>query len=652
LRHLSLALLALLGCANTVSPGTPSPDASLALDVTATADVIAVADRATPTDVVVSSPDGGRVLTDDCAPGTWCWERPLPSGERIVGERVISANEVLFATVGGTLARWDGTRWRTVILALPGEVRSVWAQRGDEVFLLCGAENSAGAMQRSWLVRVRGDVPEVLSGPRMGTASNLEGTAANDLWSLGQRGMIHWNGTAWREVAGPGDVLLSGLFVRGANDLLVLENWGSGSGTGRLHRFDGTKWTLLTSFEGLRVRVDAPIVPLDGSLYLRAWDSRASQPEVVRYDLAGGQSELITPPTDNGSVDLHTDGRALWVSYAGRVWRREGAQWRAVAPINVGFGGSIVGVGPDTWVLGSIVARLRGDRWEGFSSTLDGAAGFWRDRDPTPALVTLRPGGLAAQDPMARGDWPVRPMLENAPAEAWTPDGDNGGWFAANTGATHVVNRQPMAPVAWPAGGRRQGAMGAWGATLWAVSERGIERYIEGVWAEPVMSPMVPEAPRARPYVRAVHGVGANAAVFSTELITGDKTVYVNVYALRGAEATPVSALRGVFGSSTEVVIEGRLPAVWVSFNGLRLWDGTTARVVEPEVTPTDLHVLADGRAIGTDGARVYVWTADGRRVGALPIPQMRDLYWNRVMGDARGVIRVASGDAVLRFTQ
>ena len=46
MRHLSLALLALLGCANTVSPGTPSPDASLALDVTATADVIAVAKRA------------------------------------------------------------------------------------------------------------------------------------------------------------------------------------------------------------------------------------------------------------------------------------------------------------------------------------------------------------------------------------------------------------------------------------------------------------------------------------------------------------------------------------------------------------------------------------------------------------------------------
>jgi hypothetical protein len=61
--------------------------------------------------------------------------------------------------------------------------------------------------------------------------------------------------------------------------------------------------------------------------------------------------------------------------------------------------------------------------------------------------------------------------------------------------------------------------------------------------------------------------------------------------------------------------------------------------------------VLADGRAVGTDGERVYVWTADGRRVGALPVPRMRDHYWNRVMGDARGVIRVASGDAVLRFT-
>lgn len=651
MRHLSLASLALLGCANTVSPGAATADASVSLDAPASSDVVTVADRAAPTDVVVPSPDGGRALTDDCASGTWCWERPLPSGERIAGARVISANEVLFATVGGTLARWDGARWRTVILSLPGEVRSVWAQRGDEVYLLCVSENSPGAMQRSWLVRVRGDVPELLSGPRMGYASNLEGTAANDLWSLGQRGMIHWNGTAWREVEGPGDVLLSGLFVRGANDLLVLENWGSGSGTGRLHRFDGANWTLLTSFEGLRVRVEAPLVPLDGSLYLRAWDSRASQPEVVRYDLAGGQSELLTPPTDNGSVDLHTDGRALWASYAGRVWRREGAQWRAVAPINVGFGGSIVGVGADTWVLGNTVARLRGDRWEGFSSTLDGAAGFWRDRNPTPALVTLRPGGLAAQDSTARGNWPVRPMLQDAPAEAWTPDGDDGGWFAADTGATHVVNRQPVTTVPWPTGGRRRGALGAWGATLWAVSERGIERYIDGAWAAPVVAPWILEAPLQRASVRAVYGVGAGVALFSAERVTGDKQVYVNVYALRGGSTTFVSAQRGVFGSSTEVVIAGRLPAVWVSFDGLRLWDGRGTRVVEPEVTPTDLHVLADGRAVGTDGARVYVWTADGRRVGALPIPPMRDLRWSHVMGDARGVIRVAAGDAVLRFT-
>lgn len=651
MRHLSLALLALLGCANTVSPGVASPDAAAPVDAPSARDVAAAPDRGAPADVVAPSPDGGRTLTDDCAPGTWCWERPLPSGERIAGARAITANELLFVTVGGTLARWDGTRWRTVILSLPGEVRSVWARRSDEVYLLCGAEGTAGAMQRSWLVRVRGDVPEVLSGPRMGYASRLEGAAANDLWSLGQRGMIHWDGAAWREVEGPGDVLLSGLFVRGPNDLLVLESWGSGSGTGRLHRFDGTAWTLLTSFEGLRVRVEAPLVPLDGSLYLRAWDSRASQPEVVRYDLASGQSELITPPTDDGSADLHTDGRALWASYASRVWRREGAQWRAMPELRVGFGGSIVGAGADTWVLGSTVARLRGDRWEAFSSALDGAAGFWRDRNPTPALVTLRPGGLAAQDPAARGDWPVRPMLQDAPAEAWTPDSDDGGWFAASTGATHVVNRQPMAPVPWPSGGRRQGAMGAWGATLWAVSARGIERYADGAWGDAVMSPMIPEAPRQRPFVRAVHGVGANTAVFSTELVTGDKQVYVNVYALRGAEATPVSALRGVFGNSTEVVIAGRLPAVWVSFDGLRLWDGRGTRVVELEVTPTDLHVLADGRAVGTDGERVYVWTADGRRVGALPIPSMRDLRWSHVMGDERGVIRVAAGDAVLRFT-
>ncbi|MFO0626567.1 MAG: hypothetical protein U0325_13215 [Polyangiales bacterium] len=651
MRHLSLSLLALLGCANTVSPGPAALDAAAALDARPPVDAAARDDRASPADVTPPSPDGGRVLTDDCAPGTWCWERPLPSGERIVGARVLAGREVVFATVGGTLARWDGTRWRTVILSLPGEVRSVWAQRSDEVYLLCAAENAPGAMARAWLVRVRGDSPEVLSGPRMGDAYQLEGTGPNDLWTLGSRGMIHWDGAAWRTVDGPGDVLLSGLYVRGANDLVVLENWGSGSGTGRLHRFDGTSWTLLTSFEGARVRVEAPLVPLDGSLYLRAWDSRASQPEVVRYDLAGGQVELITPPTDNGSVDLHTDGRAIWASYANRVWRREGAQWRAMPAFTVGYGGRIVGVGADTWALGATVARLREGGWEGFSSPLAGAAGFWRDRSDVPALVTLRPCGLAAQDPAARGDWPVRALLNDAPAEAWTPDGDDGGWFATNTDATHVVARSRAAIAPWPAGSRRQGEMGAWGENLWMVSTRGIERWRAGAWADPVAVPRIPVAPGQTPAVRALHGVGPAAALFSTELVTGDKQVHVDVFALRGAEVSPVASLRGVFGNSTDVVIAGRLPAVWVSFGGLRRWDGNDVRLLEPDVTPRDLHVLADGRAVGTDGERVYVWTADGRRVGALPIPRMRDLHFSRVMGDMRGVIRVAAGDAVLRFT-
>ncbi len=638
MRPLLLPMLALLGCASTVTPNATPTDAAVSLD------------SPPPPDVVAPS-DGGPLVTDDCARGSWCWERPLPSGERIADAQAISPTEVVFATVGGTLARWDGTRWRTVILQLPAQVRSVWARRSDEVFLLCVSDNAPGGVQQSWLVRVRGDVPTVLGGPVMGFASRLAGTGPDDLWSLGNRGMLHWNGTTWRAVEGPGDVLLSGLHVRGPSDMLVLENWGSGSGTGRLHRFDGTTWTLLTSFEGLRVRVEAPLVVLDGALYLRAWDSGASRPRIVRYDLARGESELIAPPPVDGGVDLHTDGTSLWATYANRVWRRVGGQWQAQPTNSLGFGARILGAGQDVWLFGNVVARLRAGQWESFSSPLDGAAGFWRDRDPSPALVTFRPGGLATQNVMSRGVWTVSPMLDGAPAEGWTADGDNGGWFAASTGAVHVVNRRPMATISWPAGGRRQGPLGAWGASLWAVSERGIERYRDQVWAEPVTLPRIPEAPGQTPQVRALHGVGPDVAVFSTELVTGDKQVYVNVYALRGAVAAPVSALRGVFGSSAEAVVAGALPAVWVAFGGLRFWDGNGVRVVEPEVTPLDLHVLSDRRVVGTDGARVYVWTADGRRASTLPIPQMTDLHWSQVRGDTNGVIRVASGDAVLRYT-
>lgn len=638
-----LAFAALVGCANTITPTAAAPT-----DAGAPADA-PLAD-APVADVTLPPSDGGSPVTDDCARGRWCWERPLPSGERAADARVFSPNDAVYVTVGGTLARWDGARWRSTILSLPAPVRGLWAQRSDEVTLLCVTDR---APQRSWLVRVRGETPEVLGGPAEGFAGALTGRAPNDLWATNNRGLLHWNGSSLRAVAGPGDVLLSGLLLTGPDELIALENWGSGSGTGRLHRYDGEAWSLLTSFEGLGVRVEAPLVPLDGSIYLRAWDSRASQPEVVRYDLASGQTELITPPIDRGSVDVHSVGGALWATYASRAWRRDGARWTALPNLPTGFAPTLAASSAqDIWHFGDTVSRLREGGWQGFSTTLDGARGFWRDRDAAPALVTARPGGLAIRSADARGDWPVRPLLDGEAANAWAPGGGDTGWLASEMRAVRVVNRQPSGTVAWPEGARFSGLFGAWGDSLWTAGEAGVYRHRGGAWLGPVEVPRLPEAPRQTPTVRALHGVGPDVALLSTELVTGDKQVYVNVYAMRGADIAPVSALRGVFGNSAEVRVAGALPRVWIATQGLRLWDGERVRVVEAEVTPLDVQVFPDGHAVGTDGERAYVWTADGRRVGSVEIPRAVEVRWSYVQGDDDGTLRVAaSGGEVLRYT-
>lgn len=645
MRHL-LFTLALVGCADTVSPlGRGSIDAGPSFDALTTTDVATPRDVGAPGDVT-------RALSDECARGTWCWERPVPSGERAAGARVFAANDAVYVTVGGTLARWNGSAWRSEILSLPAPVRSLWAQRSDEVYLLCVSDNAPGMTQRSWLVRVQNGVPAIVGGPVEGFASGLDGASPSELWATNNRGLLRWNGATWSVLPGPGDVLLSGLAAVAPGELVVMESWGSGSGTGRLHRFDGSRWSLLTSFEGLRLRVEAPLVPLAGALWMSAWNSGESQPEIVRYDLTTQQSEVITPPTDTGSVSLYAVGGALWASYGARAWRREGARWVATPNIPSAFGAQITAA-PDgeVWFFGDTVSRLREGGWRAFGSPTEPTLGFWRDDLSDPALVVQRPGALAVRAPQERSSWPLSRLVDEA-VMAWTPAGDDGGWIATERAIVRVRDRRAGDALRWPPGGRGGSLLGAWSEALWTVSERGIERNARGEWLDAVELPRVMEAPRSAPRVTAMRGVSSNTVLFSTELITGDKQVYVNLYSLSGTTVTPIASLRGVFGGSSELRIAGSLPNVWIAFDGLRRWDGAQLRVAEESVNPLDLQVFQDGHAVGTDGDRVYVWTADGRRLSAIAVPQMQDLRWSFVHGGADGSIRVAAGGGqVLRYT-
>lgn len=658
-----------LGCARTVAAGGPAgADASVGADARAVTDAPLAQDVSSREEIPTA--DAGAVISDDCARGTWCWERPVPTGERAVGARAFSLTQVVYVTRGGTVARWDGLGqttwwWRTARPSLPARVTGFWAENIDTLYLTCMSDNAPGTVPRRWLVRVDGERATVVSGPQAGSAEGLVGSNPNDLWALGGRALLHWDGTAWTEVPSPGDVLLTGLYSVGPGEVLALESWGSGSGYGVLHRHRAGVWTPLTGFRPLRARVEGPIVFAEGALWLRAWDVAQSRAEVVRVDPESGAAALITPPTDESGLLLHAVGGALWATNGTRAWDRIDGRWTPVVNLPSGYNPVFAGTSSaDAWFFGDVVAHRATDGWRAvdggslasdgrtWGMALQGVAGFWRDADPLPALVSVRPGALAMQDPADRARWPLRRFVSGEGLQGWTPVGNDGGWMADAVGVVRVRGRFDAGRVDWPDGVRRAGPFGGWSDALWMVSARGIERYVDRRWLDPVAIPRVAEAPGETPQVMTVHGVSHDTAVVATTLTTGDKRVFVRVLALRGGAFTELAALRGTLGSSTEVRVAGALPAVWIAFDGLRRWDGERLSTVEPEVTPLDVHALPDGGAAGVDDGRVYVWSAQGARVATRTVPRADELRFQHVRAGADGTLRVAaSGGQVMRFT-
>lgn len=666
MKRVLLIALTTLGCASTVSPdGRASQDSGTMQDAGASRADGAIADVPMIGRDAETSPDVIRAISDDCARGTWCWERPVPTGERAVGARALERNRLVYVTRGGTVARWDGSRWRTAPLALPAPVTSFWAERDDTIFLTCQTEDTPGATPRRWLARVDGERATVLAGPEDGTASGLVGTSPTDLWAVAGRSLLRWDGTRLAEIPAPGGALIVGLHAVVPGEVIALESWGSGSGYGILHRVRDGAWSTLTDFRSLRARVDGPIVAAEGALWLRAWDAARSVTEIAHVDPMSGVAELVTPPTDDSGLRLHAVGNHLWATSGTRGWDRGDARWDRVPELPGGWAPVFAGTSSaDVWFLGDIVARRATDGWravDGGSAVGSGrswgeamqpVAGFWRDENPTPALVTTEVGALAVQSDIDRARWPLRYFPWRQPFRGWAPDGRDGGWISDATTVYRVIGRVPAERVAWPAGVLRAGSFGAWDGSLWIASARGVERYRGGRWLDPVPVPTIAEAPGQTPVVTSVHGVADDTALVATTLVTGDKRVFVRVYALRGGAATELVALRGEFGRSEEVLVAGALPSVWIAYDGLRRWDGAQVRTVETSVTPTDLHALADGRAVGTDGARVYAWSADGARTRTLDVPRASELTFRYVRAGTDGTLRVAApGGQVLRYS-
>lgn len=641
----------LTACAQTVTSGVALPDAGSPLDApVATADApIVTTDAGAPVDAgspVV--PDGG--VSDDCRRGTWCWERPFPTGEAAVAAVAPAADRMAYVTEGGTLARWEGGRWSSQLLTLPGQATGIWLGADGEVVLTVVERLS---QRERWIVELRGATQRVT--PVAGQGYVSDPVAAGDtLWVKGTRELYRRRaGGAWETIDGPGDdAIVASMHVVGPDEVIALESWGSGSGTGLLHRYRAGTWELAVDFRGRPYRVDGPIVLHDGSLWMRNAETDTGRPGMVR--VTGAEVVDVRLPRGLESASVHQVGTDLWVVGGNRAWRRRGEEWSEVEGFPGRLYGELVGFGDGVaWALSAGVQRWQGGAWERLAEADQPTGNFWDLGGGDPVLVAQRPAGFFRLQGMPRQSWEAEATMAPGDVTGDSAPVEGVGALATEEGVVLTRGTVPQRGFAWPTRGPRQ-LLGASPAGVWAweSADRFIGAGDDGMWIE-VTGPVFEDVPRGGYTVDAVHFTADARLFVAASLITGDKQVRRRAFVREGAGWRTIASEMGVFGRTESSFFAGdRSDALWIGLSALYRYDGRTASRVTPELQIQGLSRRTDGAAVVLTPEAVEVYGADGRRTDRVTLPPVRAAFARVHQVAATRVLRVANASGhVMRYT-
>ena len=159
---------------------------------------------------------------------------------------VFVVNPSLAFAVGdtGTMLRWDGTLWASILSGTPNTLRGIWMVSGTDGW----AVGDAGT-----IVRWNGIAWAAETSPTANQLNSVQALTSTDVWAVGNGGtIVHRNGLGWTLV--PSGVILN------LNSLYMLsdtEGWAVGASDGVapvILFWDGSTWTRVFPI---------PIVSLD-----------------------------------------------------------------------------------------------------------------------------------------------------------------------------------------------------------------------------------------------------------------------------------------------------------------------------------------------------------------------------------------------------
>lgn len=213
------------------------------------------------------------------------------------------------------------------------------------------------------------------------------GSAADDVWAVGEAGLLHWDGATWSTYAVEPPGSLNGIWGSGANDV-----WVVGDG-GRILHWQGSSWEPVPSGTLGGLSAVGGTGPDD------VW---AVGDELLRWDGSAWSAAPsgAPPPLEGPWISVWAGGGAVWVGGASSLWRWDGVAWSSWFFGRPTYG--IWGSGPgDVWFAMETIPPPEADasltHWNGSEFSFAGA--------PNTKLLSFRAvWGSGPDDVWAVGD--------------------------------------------------------------------------------------------------------------------------------------------------------------------------------------------------------------------------------------------------------
>lgn len=425
---------------------------------------------------------GGGVSQTVDGGDTWT---EVPSGVTVTLRGVwgSAANDVWAVGDGGTVIRWNGTSWATVVVT--GVTENLQAIHGAAAGSIWAVGLNATIIRwdgTAWAVQ---DAPNGVTDDLYGVWAAGNGTAM----AVGERGRgLRYNGTTWvNNATGAGNgVIMRAVWGTGANSL-----WAVGTG-GEIRFWNGSTWVSQASGTA------EDLWAVNGAGASQVW--AAGTAGELRFFNGTSWSAQDSDTNQNlQALEVVSGSKALAVGNRRAVCQWDGTEWTAeVAPLlNVAFPAIWAADDDRVWFGGGngLIVRWTGTGFVNTPTGTNRAINAMWGLDHSNIWAVGANGTILKWDGTA---WSVQTsgttealngVWGTSANQVWAVGADgtilrwNGtAWSKVNSGTTQSLNAvwARDANNAWAVGQR--GTILKWSGSSWAAQTSGVVRNMLSVW--------------------------------------------------------------------------------------------------------------------------------------------------------------------------